>query len=219
MPVLLSDIVKQNQMHSSKIKPSNVGRGNYTMIDDLVNGFEPKPLAQYNSNDALTIESNLYKRTKNKITSSIPDSYVTNNNLTNFSPTLRSQFNSERMRDSSFDTDVKDSSKDFFPVISEQMGTPELGGVPMMKNAGGMNDVNMQMGGSVKEGFNQTYRNRSAYRVGGGQSCIETLNHVMSCPMCAKYFQCDNKIYNVIIVMLIVLFATIVYFLYREEKR
>lgn len=214
MPVLLSDIVKQNQMHGSKIKPSNVGRGNYTMIDDLVNGLEPKPLAQYNSNDALVIESNLYKRTKNKITSSIPDDYVKNNNLTNFSPTLRSQFNSERMRDTSFDADVRDSSKDFFPVMSEQMGTPELGGVPMMKNAGGMNDVNMQMGGKIKEGFNQVYR----YKM-GGQSCIETLNHVMSCPMCAKYFQCDNKIYNVIIIMLIVLFATIVYFLYREEKR
>ena len=216
MPVLLSEIINGNKKHvSNNIKASNIGRNNYTMIDDLMNGLEPTPLTQYNSNDALTIESNLYKRTKNKIAGNIPDDYFKNNNLSNFSPTLRNQFANETMRDNSFQTDVTNSSKDFFPVMTEQMGTMEAGGVPMMKSAGGANDVNAQMNGKSREGFNQLYR----YRTMGGQSCIETLNHVMSCPMCARYFQCDNKVYNVIIVMLIVLFATIVYFLYREEKR
>ena len=216
MPVLLSEIINQNKKHgSNNIKASNVGKNNYTMIDDLMNGFEPSPMTQYNSNDALTIESNLYKRTKNKIATNIPDDYVKNNNLSNFSPTLRNQFVNEPMRNMSFETDVANNSKDFFPIMSEQMGTMEAAGVPMMKNAGGANDTNMQMNGRSKEGFNQLYRNRTL----GGQSCIETLNHVMSCPMCARYFQCDNKVYNVIIIMLIVLFATIVYFLYREEKR
>lgn len=217
MPVLLSEIINQNKKHgSNNIKASNIGKNNYTMIDELVQGFEPTPMTQYNSNDALTIETNLYKRTKNKLAANIPDDYVKNNNLTNYSPTLRNQFSNETMRDMSFQTDVVNSSKDFFPVMTEQMGTMEAGGVPMMKSAGGANDLNMQMnGGKSKEGFNQLYRHRTM----GGQSCIETLNHVMSCPMCARYFQCDNKVYNVIIIMLIVLFATIVYFLYREEKR
>ncbi len=219
MPVLLSEIINSNKKHGSNIKASNPGRNNYTMIDDLGSGLEPTPLTQYNSTDALTIETNLYKRAKNKLASNIPDDYFKNNNLSNFSPTLRNQFSNEPMREMSFQTDVVNNSKDFFPIMTEQMGAMEAGGVPMMKSAGGANDLNMQMnGGKSKEGFNQTYRYREHTRI-GGQSCIDTLNHVMSCPMCARYFQCDNKVYNVIIIMLIVLFATIVYFLYREEKR
>ena len=85
MPVLLSEIINQNKKHgSNNIKASNIGKNNYTMIDELVQGFEQTPMTQYNSNDALTIETNLYKRTKNKLAANIPDDYVKNNNLTNY---------------------------------------------------------------------------------------------------------------------------------------
>ena len=218
MPVVLSEIINQNNSYGgkNKVKPNSGPKSNYTMIDDLVQGFEPMPLNQYNSNDSLVIESNKYVKAKNKINASIPDEYIKNNNLSNFSPTLRNQFRNEQMRDISFNQDVQQDSKDFFPVSQAQMGSIEAGGVPMMKNASGKNDLNAQMNGKSKEGFSQMHRYQAMM---GGQSCIDTLNHVMSCPMCARYFQCDNKVYNVIIIMLIVLFATIVYFLYREEKR
>jgi hypothetical protein len=87
-----------------------------------------------------------------------------------------------------------------------------------MENASKANDTNAVMGqsvsnGGVKEKFKQLY---PMYQ---GQGCIDTLNHVAHCPMCARYFQCDTKVYNVIIFMLIILFTTIIYFLYREEKK
>ena len=53
----------------------------------------------------------------------------------------------------------------------------------------------------------------------GGQSCIDTLNHINNCPMCARYFQCDSKVYHVIIFMLIILFLTILYFVCKEDRK
>jgi len=62
----------------------------------------------------------------------------------------------------------------------------------------------------IREGF----RSRQQ-----GQSCIDTLNHISSCPMCSRYFECDAKVYHVIIFMLIILFLTILYFVCKEEHK
>ena len=49
------------------------------------------------------------------------------------------------------------------------------------------------------------------------QTCIDFLNHVKHCPLCQRYFACDNRMYYVIILSLIVIFAIILYFVTREH--
>ena len=73
-----------------------------------------------------------------------------------------------------------------------------------------MKSFSSQPAMKVREGF----RSRQQ-----GQSCIDTLNHISSCPMCSRYFECDAKVYHVIIFMLIVLFLTILYFVCKEEHK
>jgi hypothetical protein len=48
------------------------------------------------------------------------------------------------------------------------------------------------------------------------QTCIDFLNHVRSCPLCRRYFECDNRIFYVIIFMLILIFAVILYFVTKD---
>jgi hypothetical protein len=83
---------------------------------------------------------------------------------------------------------------------------PEISaaGVPPMKI------FSSQPSLKIREGF----RSRQQ-----GQSCIDTLNHISSCPMCSRYFECDAKVYHVIIFMLIILFLTILYFVCKQEHK
>jgi hypothetical protein len=62
-------------------------------------------------------------------------------------------------------------------------------------------------------------RIKEKFSLNSKQNCIDTLNHIHSCPMCSRYFQCDAKVYHVIIFMLIILFVTILYFVCKEENR
>ena len=52
-----------------------------------------------------------------------------------------------------------------------------------------------------------------------GQVCIDTINHIRSCPMCSRYYNGDAKIYQVIIFMLIILFMTILYFVTKDDHK
>ena len=59
---------------------------------------------------------------------------------------------------------------------------------------------------------------REHFAVPKNQTCIDFLNHIKTCPLCQRYFQCDNKIYVLLILMLIVLFAVIIYFILRSRS-
>ena len=48
------------------------------------------------------------------------------------------------------------------------------------------------------------------------QTCIDFLNHVRNCPLCQRYFKCDNRIFYTIIIGLILIFAIIIYFITRD---
>ena len=87
------------------------------------------------------------------------------------------------------------------------------GGVPDLQNAVTsdqsvmLNDpANHMLGISSSEQFGYP-------RGGGGMSmgCSAALHHVMSCPMCRRYFQCDNKMYIAMMIMLIIIFSILLY--------
>lgn len=81
------------------------------------------------------------------------------------------------------------------------------GGVPDLQNA-------IASDQSVKMGENQMFGMRPTemfdYR-GGRMGCSAALNHVMTCPLCRRYFQCDNKMYIAMMVMLIIIFSILLY--------
>jgi len=213
-----SSNTQPNRIRSSK-------RKNYTMIEgfDLADSYTdiknmgPGTVGaqDYNSNDAVTIESK-----KNKPPSYPPQNYMANNSLSNFPPQYVDTFKKEQMRDVSFQNQEMKYSSNFYPVSTDESGGSPYpaGKVPYMNDASGMRDSNVVMGGHVKEGFhNQMYGYYPMMRGHGG--CMDAVNHVMSCPMCSRYFKCDTRIYNIIIFMLILIFTIIIYFLYREERR
>ena len=126
------------------------------------------------------------------------------NNQSNFSPNLDVSMLRDERRNVSFQEDInrapRQSSTNFLaaPVYA--------GSAPPLKSYAS-SSVPMNR---IREKFRGS---------GGGQSCIDTLNHIHSCPMCARYFQCDTKVYHVIIFMLIILFLTILYFVCKEEHK
>jgi hypothetical protein len=123
------------------------------------------------------------------------------NNQNNFSPNLNVSMLREESRPVSFDTIIRDTPRE--PSTGMLKAPVYAGSVPPLKSyvskAVPMN--------RIKEGYK------------GGQTCIDTLNHINTCPMCARYFQCDSKVYHVIIFMLIILFVTILYFVCKEEHK
>ena len=48
------------------------------------------------------------------------------------------------------------------------------------------------------------------------QTCIDFLNHVKSCPLCQRYFHCDNRMFYTIILSIIIIFAIILYFITKD---
>ncbi len=59
---------------------------------------------------------------------------------------------------------------------------------------------------------------REHFAIPKNQTCIDFLNHIKTCPLCQRYFQCDNKVYVLLILMLIILFAVIIYFILKTHS-
>ena len=185
----------------------------FTVIDDV---FAP-PITTigtagtygYNSDDIIS-GNGVPTRGEMKSRNKIPQEYV-ERIQSNFSPTLATHFRDEPQRQMSMDQAMIQKQQQYYPVQPTVMGSGIAGVPPNMNVADGKMDRVSQMERPPKR---EPFRHISDSR----QTCIETLNHIMNCPMCQKYFECDTKIYNVVIIMLIILFTTIIYFLYREEK-
>jgi len=175
----------------------------YSIIDDsILTGYDtipqaygPIPISQYESDNTTGV---ITPRNKAKMGNYIPKDYLTN---------IRSNYppvNPQRSV-SLADAERLDSSLNPPLVGRMESMTPFPGVTPPMQNAL-KNDRSVNM----KEYYHVNLT---------GQSCVDTLNHVMNCPMCSRYFKCDTKVYNVIIIMLIILFATIMFFSYKEEVK
>lgn len=142
-------------------------------------------------------------RVKMRLPTTPPESYQMNNQ-NNFSPNLNVRMLNNEMRPQS----LQDAQTAYINSSS-----PFTGNLTNPSPAGSILPMKMftsQPSLKIREGF----RSRQQ-----GQSCIDTLNHISSCPMCSRYFECDAKVYHVIIFMLIILFLTILYFVCKEEHK
>jgi len=198
----------------------------FSVIDDV---FSPLPNGTiptiptigpngYNSDDIIS-GNGVPTRGDFKMRNKVPQDWVELNSTTNFNPRLANQFRTEPMRTVSEAEVVRQANQGMYPVAPVDMQMV-AGMTPPVKQV--MNNE-ITMGAPVKQAPFQPMKSVEKFshrRMNdGGQTCIETLNHIMNCPMCQKYFECDTKIYNVIIIMLILLFTTIIFFLYKEEKK
>ena len=168
-----------------------------TQYDSVTTAYD-KPLYRnsYNSDNTTQV---ILPENKAKMGNYIPENYL-QSIRSNYPPVTP-------QRDVSLEQADLKYSRTHPPVAGKTLYPPtnHAGVTPPMQDAL-HNDVNVEM--------------REYYHVNqSGQSCVETLNHVMNCPMCSRYFKCDTKVYNVIIIMIIILFAVIMYFSYKEEMR
>jgi len=211
MPVPLSEL-STSTPQASMIE-------DYTSISSAYN----TPSSRYNSNDTAIAGFNTTPREeyiyKNKITSyaSPPKQYIRSlNNKPDNSPiniyVPRESYNisSPSRRTTPLNEAIGEDRRNNSPQVSETLypSTNYPGSTPPMQDAL-TNDIDVEMRGSAKEYYKPMVP---------GQSCIDTLNHVMSCPLCSRYFKCDNKVYHVIIIMMILLFAIIMFFCWKDER-
>lgn len=201
MPVLLSELTASSYNNNPPPQQSS----KYTLFDDATNellmykdptmGMNPSKL-----NTKLNYSKDYLDRNQN-----------------NYPPQVVKEFRDEPKRVVSFES-VKESSDEF----NNMKPTTKLsynnfnsaGNVSPLQNAED-NDRNAYIP-KAKENFSRL--NQMGDPFYSGQTCIDTLSHVSNCPICKRYFSPDYRLYNIIIVMLIILFSVIIYFLYREEK-
>ena len=178
------------------LNSQNSKRGaKYTVIDDITDGPYGQPFNEYNSNATTGIN---LPGDKVKRSNYVPQDYL-QSIRTNYPPV-------NPQRTTSLDEVVKMEQQNTPPVVGTSQYNPYPAGVsPAVKDLG-KEDSSIQM----KEYYSQS---------SNGQSCIDTLNHVTNCHICSTYFKCDTKVYNVIILMLIIMFSVITFFLYKEDAK
>ena len=207
MPTLLSDLIREANQATNGELPGAQTIPKATMIEDVNMSFNnPAVETKYTS---LMEPNNIIEpqasRSKMRLPTSPPISYQMNNQ-NNFSPNLNVPMINNEMRNQS----LQDAQNEFMntrPSTSGMLASALPAGTnPPMKMFSSQPATTMR----IREGFRSKQQ---------GQSCIDTLNHISSCPMCSRYFECDAKVYHVIIFMLIVLFLTILYFVCKEEHK
>jgi hypothetical protein len=207
MPTLLRELLDEANIHTNGAVPSQQIKEKYTMIEDVTMPFaNPALKTNYTS---LMGPNNIMEPqapSKMRLPTSPPQSYQMNNQ-NNFSPNLNVRSLTEEERIMSLNAAQNNFMNSASPMAG-LLAAPQSAGIsPPMKQFATQPSMPMR----VREGFRS--------RQQGQQSCIDTLNHISSCPMCSRYFECDAKVYHVIIFMLIVLFLTILYFVCKEEHK
>ena len=207
MPTLLRELLDEANIHTNGAVPSQQSKEKYTMIEDVNMPFEnPALKTKYTS---LMESNNIIEPqapTRNIRTPINPPMSYQMNNQNNFSPNLNiAMLNDERRTQSlnGAQNAYMNSRPPTSGILTQEISA---GSNPPMKMFSSQPAVPMR----VREGFRSKVQ---------GQTCIDTLNHISSCPMCSRYFECDAKVYHVIIFMLIVLFLTILYFVCKEEHK
>ena len=196
MPTLLRELLDEANIHTNGAVPSQQSKEKYTMIEDVNMPFEnPALKTKYTS---LMESNNIIEPqapTRNIRTPINPPMSYQMNNQNNFSPNLNVPMLNDERRNISLNAAQSNFINTSSPMSSILAQPLPAGASPPMKM------FSSQPAVKVREGFRS--------RQQGQQSCIDTLNHISSCPMCSRYFECDAKVYHVIIFMLIVLFLTI----------
>lgn len=204
MPTLLSDLIREASQATNGEFPGAQSIPKATMIED-VNMSTPEIKTNYTSlmgpNSIMEPQS---PPTRNIRTPINPPMSYQMNNQNNFSPNLNIAMLNDERRTQSLNQAQNLYMNSLPPTTGILASELPAGSSPPMKAFVSQPSI------KIREGF----RSRQQ-----GQSCIDTLNHISSCPMCSRYFECDAKVYHVIIFMLIVLFLTILYFVCKEEHK
>ena len=197
MATTLGELIRETNRYTGGQVPSQQNVPRATVIEDL---FENP---SYNGGGALGEKDIIGGMTKGiRTPPPIPNSYQ-RNNQSNFSPNLDVSMLRNETRNRSFEQVILDQPRT--PNVSPLMDGPVYAGsAPPLKTISSQPSIPM---------------NRIREKFTGAQNCVNTLNHIQNCPMCARYFQCDNKVYHTIIFMLIILFVTILYFVCKDEHR
>jgi hypothetical protein len=203
MPTLLRELIEEANILTNGAVPSQQIKEKYTMIEPLDMEVSPGIETKYTSLMGPNSIMEPQAPSKIRLPTSPPQSYQMNNQ-NNFSPNLNIAMLNDERRGQSL-AQAQNVYMNSLPPTSGVLA-PEIsaGGVPPTKS------FSSQPSLKIREGF----RSRQQ-----GQSCIDTLNHISSCPMCSRYFECDAKVYHVIIFMLIILFLTILYFVCKQEHK
>lgn len=204
MPTLLRDLLEEANIATNGAVPAGQIVPKATIIEPL-----DMPSESIKTNYTSLMEPNniitepQQARVKMRLPTTPPQSYQMNNQ-NNFSPNLNVRMLNNEMRNQSLEQAQNSYMNSLPPTSGVLASALPAGANPPMKS------FSSQPAVRIREGF----RSRQQ-----GQSCIDTLNHISSCPMCSRYFECDAKVYHVIIFMLIVLFLTILYFVCKEEHK
>lgn len=203
MPTLLRELMEEASRATNGEFPAQQTVPKATMIEPLLDEAPPSIKTNYTSLENSNIIPEPYARGKGQRTPINPPLDYQLNNQNNFSPNLNVAMLRNENRNTSFE------EAQYMQRIPDSTGLlvqpTSAGSVPPMKSVPSQPSVAMR----IKERFSPRQ----------GQSCIDTLNHISNCPMCSRYFQCDAKVYHVIIFMLIVLFVTILYFVCKDEHK
>lgn len=209
MPVTLKELIS-NQPYTVI---DSLGNNN---IDSIDNQYFNNNRSTYNSDNTLgfTVSHKLPKMT----TQNLPSQYQ-QNIKNNYPDTAYPAIMPTDTRVTSLDSVVTNYRQNSAPLINvTEVSNQYAGDAQQLKDAR-INDnisINLQNPNEKKEYFNKP---NTQFSLTPGQSCVDTLNHVMNCPMCSKYFKCDNKVYNVLIIMLVILFCTVIFFVAKDNKK
>jgi hypothetical protein len=207
MPTLLRELLDEANIHTNGSFPSQQISTKATIIEPLDMEAAPALRTKYTS---LMESNNIIEPqapTRNIRTPINPPMSYQMNNQNNFSPNLNIRSLTEEQRIQSLNAAQSIFMNSAAPMAGLLAPPQSAGEISPMKQF--VSQPSMPM--KIREGFRS--------RQQGQQSCIDTLNHISSCPMCSRYFECDAKVYHVIIFMLIVLFLTILYFVCKEEHK
>jgi len=86
------------------------------------------------------------------------------------------------------------------------------GSVPLLKDAIN-NDATVEM----QEGFRYRARDRQYFDLYDEPDCMQVIKHVSRCPVCSRYFKCDNKMYLMMMVFLVIL-AGLLFMIFNKNR-
>jgi len=194
MPTTLGELIQESNRYSGGNMPAQQQRVKASVIEDIMEN------PMYNGGGAIGEPIGaMSKGNRNPPGISL---HYQRNNQSNFSPFLDVSMLREEKRNESLDS-----------AVGKAYREPSTGILSAPVYAGSSTPLKPYSSTTVPMN-----RIREKFK-GGGQTCIDTLNHINSCPMCARYYQGDAKVYHVIIFMLIILFLTILYFVCKEEHK
>lgn len=120
----------------------------------------------------------------------------------------------DELKDVTFINKINNVDAGIPPVqVNKNIKLPNLDSVKM-NDFGDKNQMSMKP--QMKENTAPTmgYRHRNL-----GCGCVDSMNHMRMCPVCARFQNYEKNMYMVIIVMIILIASIVVYFLMKDIRQ